>query len=515
MVDSVIDNPFAGSDGRLASAPPTALVIFGASGDLTKRKLIPALYNLAHDNLLPSNFFVLGVSRSKMTNEGFREHLREAATQFSRRPLNPAVWDAFAANVFYEPMDATHPGDYARLQERLAAIEAERGGPLNYLYYLASAPDFFSVIAANLKKAGLIAEPGDGNRRTSIIIEKPFGHDLASARELNVSLRQSLSEQQIFRIDHYLGKETVQNILVFRFANGIFEPLWNHRYIDHIQISVCESIGVATRGGYFDSTGILRDVVQNHLLQILSLLCIEPPISLSDPNSIRDEKVKVLRSIKRFREEDVFTNAVRGQYVRGYIDGDEVPGYLEESGIAPGSMTETFVSLKLEIDNWRWYGVPIYVRAGKRLPKRISEITIFFKRAPDSLFQGQELAELEQNVLTIQVQPNEGISLRISAKPPGPRLRVRPVVMDFAYGDFFAGASPEAYERLLLDAMKGDSTLFIRDDEIEHSWDLLEPILKSWASDSPPPLDEYESGTWGPSSAARLLAGAGHKWRRL
>ncbi len=510
-----MQNPFIGGEGRLSSPSSTVLVIFGASGDLTRRKLIPALYNLAHDNYLPAGFLVIGVSRTKYTDEQFRSYLHESTLKYSRRPVTQAEWDKFAANLYYQPLDANKEEDFVTLRARLQQICSSRAGSFNYLYYLASSPQHFGTIAGNLKKVNMVEHLGEGERRTSLIIEKPFGRDLPSAKALNLGIRQSFSENQIFRIDHYLGKETVQNILVFRFANGIFEPLWNHRYVDHIQISVCESVGVEGRAGYFDKCGILRDIVQNHLLQILSLLCIEPPISLNDANSIRDEKVKVLRSIHRLSEAEVFTHTVRGQYTQGYIDGEEVPGYLEEDGVISGSSTETYVAMKLAIDNWRWHGVPIYVRAGKRLPKRITEITIFFKKAPDSLFAATSLSELEQNVLTIQVQPNEGISLKISSKPPGPRMRVRPVVMDFAYGDFFGGVSPEAYERLLLDAMKGDSTLFIRDDEIEQAWELLSPVLNAWEADNPPPLEEYEAGSWGPGNAARLLVPGGHKWRRL
>jgi glucose-6-phosphate 1-dehydrogenase len=348
-----------------------------------------------------------------------------------------------------------------------------------------------------------------------VVVEKPFGHDTESARELNHVIRQSLAEEQIYRIDHYLGKETVQNILVFRFANGIFEPLWNRKYVDHIQISVCEDIGIGNRAAYFDKSGILRDIVQNHVLQMLALLCIEPPISLSDANSIRDEKAKVLRSIKRMSPEQVLTNTVRAQYTRGFVNGEEVPGYREEKDVSSNSTTDTYVGLKLEIDNWRWSGVPIYIRAGKRLPKRITEITIFFNKAPDSLFKGRQVGELEHNVLSIQVQPKEGMSLRISSKPPGPRMRVRPVEMDFTYDNSFGVASPEAYERLLLDVMKGDPTLFTRADEIEESWDLLAPVFNAWDSSDAPPVHEYAAGTWGPTAAVDLLKISGHKWRSL
>jgi glucose-6-phosphate 1-dehydrogenase len=522
-MDTQLENPFAEGENRIIRPPATALVIFGATGDLTQRKLIPALYNLAHDNYLPSGFVVIGAARSQLTDEQFRGQLGESVKKHSRRTVNEDAWAAFAKNIFYQPVNGTSQEDFIALKRRLEELCQQRGENFNYLYYLAMAPKFFGEIASNLKAVGLIEPPGSTVRSTSLIIEKPFGHDLASARELNTVLRANCAEDQIYRIDHYLGKETVQNILVFRFANSIFEPLWNHNYVDHIQISFCEDIGVGTRAGYFDQSGILRDIVQNHLLQILALLCIEPPLSLSDADSIRNEKVKVLAAMRRLREEEVAAHTVRAQYTRGAWNGAEVPGYLEESGVAPNSHTETFAALKLEIDNWRWAGVPIYLRAGKRLPKRVTEIAIVFKRPPGSLFKGRQVGELEQNVLSIQVQPNEGMQLKISSKPPGPRLRVRPVVMDFAYTDSFGVASPDAYERLLLDAMKGDATLFTRDDEIEQAWDLLAPVLNVWSEPAKPsgagtvgaPVYTYEAGSWGPQAAAGLLKSSQHRWRRL
>lgn len=510
-----MENPFAEGENRVIKPPATVVVIFGATGDLTHRKLLPALYNLGFDQYLPNGFVVIGAARSRLSDQEFRDKMYDGIKKFSRRGLDEDVWRSFADNVHYQPVDGTKPEDFVKLKERIESLCKEKGETFNYLYYLATSPSFFGEICTNLKRAGLVEEPGSGMRSTSVIIEKPFGHDLSSARELNLTLRGSFAEEQIYRIDHYLGKETVQNILVFRFANGIFEPLWNRNYIDHIQISVCEHLGLGGRAGYFDKTGIMRDIVQNHLLQVLSLLCIEPPISLSDADSIRDEKVKVLKSIKRFSPEEVHTRSIRAQYKKGFIEGAQVPGYLEEQGVDDKSTTDTFVALNLEIDNWRWSGVPIYVRAGKRLPKRITEITVFFKRPPGSLFRGRQIQELEQNVLAIQVQPKEGISLTVSSKPPGPRMRIRPVAMDFTYDTSFGVASPEAYERLILDAMKGDATLFTRNDEIEESWDLLAPVFESWSSDKPPAVHSYEAGTWGPSAAANLLKPLNHKWRRL
>jgi len=504
------------NEGRSTRPPATILVIFGASGDLTSRKLIPGLCNLAEDDYLPENFIVIGSSRSKLSDEEFRAKVYEGVKKFSRRPISPAVWDKFAKHLHYQPCDGEKVGEVEALKGRMETLAAEQPGVrFNYVYYLAMAPQFFGPIASNLKEVGLIEPYAKGARQTSVVVEKPFGHNLESARELNTIIRQSLAEEQIYRIDHYLGKETVQNILVFRFANGIFEPLWNRKYVDHIQISVCEDIGIGTRAAYFDQNGILRDIVQNHVLQMLALLCIEPPNSLSDADSIRDEKAKVLRSIKRMTPEEVRANTVRAQYTKGTVGGESALGYLEEKGVTPDSKTDSYVALKLEIDNWRWSGVPIYIRAGKRLPKRITEITIFFNKAPDSLFKGRQVGELEHNVLSIQVQPKEGMSLRISSKPPGPRMRVRPVEMDFTYDSSFGVASPEAYERLLLDVMKGDATLFTRNDEIEESWDLLAPIFKEWEGANPPPVYEYEAGTWGPAAADELINSTKDSWRKL
>lgn len=500
---------------KIAKPPATLLVIFGASGDLTSRKLIPALCNLAEDNYLPDDFIVIGSSRSPLSDEEFRAKVYEGIKQHSRRPISAQVWESFSRRLHYQALNGEVLGDFEALKQRMIALTEDATVSYNYVYYLAMAPQFFGPIASNLKEVGLIEDVTSASRRTSVVVEKPFGHDAQSARELNAHLRKSLAEEQIYRIDHYLGKETVQNILVFRFANGIFEPLWNRKYIDHIQISVCEDIGIGNRAAYFDQNGILRDIVQNHVLQMLSLLCIEPPISLSDANGIRDEKAKVLRSIKRMSPDEVRRNTVRAQYAPGIIGGQRVCSYLEEKGVAPDSQTDTYVALKVEIDNWRWSGVPIYIRAGKRLTKRVTEIKVFFNKAPDSLFKGRQISGLERNVLTIQVQPKEGMSLRISSKQPGPRFKVRPVEMDFTYDSSFGVASPEAYERLLLDVMKGDPTLFTRDDEIEESWDLLAPIFDVWNGPNPPPVCTYEAGSRGPAAADDLLARTGDAWSEL
>lgn len=490
---------------------PTAIVIFGATGDLTQRKLLPALFNLAVDGFLPDNFLVIGSSRSEFSDEEFRENSLSAVRKFSRRSVDEESWNAFSQNLFWQSVNGKSIADYKKLKERLEGLQAERGIFCHYLYYLAMSPKFFSDVANNLSNVGLVEEI-EGKRKTRLVVEKPFGHDLESARVLNSELRANFNEKQIFRIDHYLGKEIVQNILVFRFANGIFEPLWNRKYIDHIQISVCETVGAGHRAGYFDQTGIMRDIVQNHLLQMLSLLCIEPPNSLFDANSIRDEKVKVLQAISRYKIHEVDEKTVRARYARGRLGGEEVPGYLEAEGVKNNSLTETYIAMRLEIDNWRWSGIPIYVRAGKRLPKRITEITIYFNRPPRSMFGSKKMGH---NVLSIQVQPDEGISLKIGLKPPGPKMSVKPVEMDFTYHSSFDVASPDAYERLLLDAMRGDATLFTRDDEIEQAWDLLSPVFDSWKSSDHPNVYDYEAGTWGPVEAQEMLLREGRTWKKL
>ena len=508
-------NPFSLGENRTLRPPSTALVIIGGTGDLTHRKLIPALYDLASDGLLPERFKVIGCARTELSDEAYRKELYDSLKIYSRRPVSPADWKDFAKSISYHELDATEVEDFKKLKKRLESVCKEGDEDYNYLYYLATSPRFFGPVAANFKAAGLVEDPYKGFRTTSLVVEKPFGRDFDSAQALNRELRASFDEKQIYRIDHYLGKETVQNILVFRFANGIFEPLWNRQHIDHIQLALCEDIGVGNRAGYFDKNGILRDIVQNHLLQMLALLCIEPPFSLSDANSIRDEKVKVLQSIKRLKPHQVKEHVVRGQYQAGHIHGKKVKGYLQEEGVDSQSLSDTFVALRLEIDNWRWAGVPFYIRTGKRLPKRIAEITIYFKKPPGSLFKGRQVGELDYNVLAIQVQPDESISLKIASKAPGPRMRVRPAVLDFSYGDVFGVPSPDAYERLLLDAMKGDSTLFTRDDEIEEAWDIVMPILDCWQNDPEQALYQYAAGTWGPSEASSILHPDGHIWRRL
>jgi glucose-6-phosphate 1-dehydrogenase len=496
---------------------PCIVVIFGVTGDLTHRKLAPALYNLSVDGLLPVNFSLVGFARREYTDEAFREVIHESVAQHSRRkPLDEVLWKEFSNHSFYVQSGFDDEAGYNKLRELLEEIDRQGRTTSNRVYYFATAPEYFGTIAKNLKKAGLLDETKGNKAR--VVVEKPFGHSLESAVELNNTFTSSMNENQIYRIDHYLGKETVQNLLVFRFANGIFEPIWNHKYIDHIEISVCESLGVENRAGYFDKSGILRDIVQNHVFQLLCLVALEPPIEF-EADAVRDEKVKVLRSVRRLTAGDVRKKVVRGRYQNGFIAGKSVSGYLGEPGVDAESTTETFVAIELALDNWRWAGVPFFLRSGKRLAKRITDISIHFKNVPYRLFQNEDVRELSPNVLSFQIQPDEGISLKISAKPPGPQVRVQPVNMDFSYGASFGVEPPEAYERLLLDAMRGDATLFTRSDEIEEAWSLLKPIQDAWEDKSPgksQPIYGYEAGSWGPIAADELVQSrVGKPWRRL
>ena len=505
-------NPLREGLSTRAVPQPCSVVIFGATGDLTHRKLIPALYNLAADGELPPAVAVIGFARREKTDDEFRKELEEATRKFSRQPVRDEIWKTFAQAVFYHQSDFADEAGYKKLAERLDKIDKERGTRGNRLFYFAVAPDQFEPILKHLKAAGLNqAREGSWAR---VIVEKPFGTDLGSARELNRIVRSSFSEEQTYRIDHFLGKETAQNILVLRFANAIFEPLWNTRYLDHIQITAAETLGVEGRAGYYEGAGALRDMVQNHLLQLLCLVATEPPTDLG-ADSIRDEKVKVVRSLRRITGEDVATNCVRGQYAAGAIEGKPVVDYRQEKNVDPKSMTETYVALRLFIDNWRFSDVPIYLRVGKRLPKSGTEISVHFKKAPHVLFN-KEATERDQNVLVIRIQPDEGISLRMQAKMPGTSFRIEPVKMDFHYGTSFGKASPEAYERLLLDAMSGDATLFARRDEVEEAWAFIDPIEEAWhAKKDAPPLCFYPAGSWGPEEADELLARDGRTWRRL
>ena len=498
-----------------ARLDPCLAVIFGASGDLTRRKLIPALHALALEHRLPAGFTVLGVARRPMGDEEFRRQMLEAVTEHGRAGApDTAEWAPFAEGLFYQALDYGNPAGYAALAARLAELDRRRLTGGNYLFYLATPPSAVPVIVPGLGRAGLSRPEGNGRgapwRR--IVIEKPIGHDLASARTLNRVIGESFAEPQVFRIDHYLGKETVQNILVFRFTNEIFEPLWHRAHVDHVQITAAESIGVEGRGSYYEEAGALRDMVQNHLLQLLCLVAMEPPATY-DAEGVRDEKTKVLRAVQPIRPEDVDRVTVRGQYGPGAILGKPVPGYREEPGVAPGSTTETYAAVRLELQNWRWAGVPFYLRSGKRLPKRVSEIAIQFRRPPQLLFGGGA-ADLAPNALVLRIQPDEGIAIRFGAKLPVQDFRLRAVTMDFRYGTSFGVATPEAYERLLIDALRGDGTLFARNDWVELAWSVLAPIQEAWAMGSPPSVASYEAGTWGPAEADRLLEREGRRWRR-
>jgi len=505
-------NPLREGLSTRAVPQPCSIVIFGATGDLTHRKLVPALYNIAASGELPPAVTVVGFARREKTDKEFRDELEEAARKYSRQTVRDDLWKGFAQSISYHQGEFHDLAAYKSLAERLDKYDQERGTRGNRLFYLAAGPDQFESILKNLKAAGLNKAREESWAR--VVVEKPFGRDLATARELNRIVSNSFSEDQTYRIDHFLGKETAQNILVLRFANAIFEPIWNSRYIDHVQITAAETLGVEGRAGYYETAGALRDMVQNHLLQLLCLVAMEPPTDLG-ADSIRDEKVKVVRSLRHFDAEDVAKNVVRGQYQAGAIDGKPVPGYREEQKIDPNSKIETYVALRLRIDNWRWSEVPFYVRVGKRLPKSGTEISVHFKKAPMVLFNKESMLQ-DQNALVIRIQPDEGIALRMQAKIPGNNLRIEPVKMDFHYGTSFGKASPEAYERLLLDAMSGDPTLFARRDEVEQAWRFIDPIENAWtAKKNPPELYFYDSGSWGPEAADELLTRDDRAWRRL
>ncbi len=505
-------NPFREGLTSRSVPQPCTLIIFGATGDLTHRKLIPALYNIAAGGELPPALTVVGFARRKKNDEEFRKELEDTVRKYSRQEVRDDLWKSFAQSVFYHQGEFDNEAAYKSLAQRLEKIDAERGTRGNRLFYLAAGPDQFETILKNLKTVGLNKTREGSWAR--VVVEKPFGRDLATARELNRIVSHSFSEEQTYRIDHFLGKETAQNILVLRFANAIFEPIWNSRYIDHIQITAAETLGVEGRADYYEKAGALRDMVQNHMLQLLCLVAMEPPTDLG-ADSIRDEKVKVVRSLRHFGPEEVAKNVVRGQYKAGAIDGKPVPGYREEPNVDPNSQTETYVALRLRVDNWRWSEVPFYVRVGKRLPKSATEISVHFKKAPLVLFNKESMLH-DQNALVIRIQPDEGIALRMQAKIPGNNLRIEPVKMDFHYGTSFGKASPEAYERLLLDAMSGDPTLFARRDEVECAWSFIDPIESAWAAKkNAPELYLYDAGSWGPEAADELLARDGRTWRRL
>jgi glucose-6-phosphate 1-dehydrogenase len=502
------DNPLVAGLERLP-VHPTTLVIFGATGDLARRKLLPAIYNLAHEGALPERFFLIGVSRSEKAHEDFRAEAEEAIRQFSRREPDPDVLKALLADVKYVPGTFDDPHVYDKLHQELDGFDQMAGQPLNRCFYLSTAPEFFPIIVEQLGEHGLHHHD---NVEVRAVIEKPFGTTLAEARALNQKVLSVFEERQVFRIDHYLGKETVQNLMAFRFANGLFEPVWNRNYIDRVEITAAEDIGIGSRAGYYDHAGALRDLVQNHMLQLLCHVAMEPPVHF-EADEIRDEKVKVLRSIVKPTLETVDDIAVRAQYGPGIVGGEEVPGYLQEEGVAPNSNTETYAALRLQIDNWRWAGVPFYLRTGKRLARKLTEIAITLKPVPHLAFQEDGSVGVKPNQLILTLQPNEGVALTLGAKIPGNRMRIRPVNMEFLYGTSFMSQSPEAYERLILDAMRGDATLFTRNDEVEAQWEICDPIVAEWSS-TPGPLPKYEAGSQGPAEAARLLLDD-DQWRAI
>ncbi|HEX9989222.1 MAG TPA: glucose-6-phosphate dehydrogenase [Chloroflexia bacterium] len=521
------------------TAEPCAVVIFGVTGDLAHRKLLPALYNLMIERRLPVGFSIVGFARRPFSDEEFREQARESIEKYSRNKPSqrPSVWENFAQGLFYVQSNFDDANGYTKLATRLEEIDRERGTMGNRIYYLSTPPDFYAPIVANLGASGLantrlmpsgngsntavlntgmlMPPPADDAPWRRIIIEKPFGHDLPSAQQLNRQISEVFTEEQIYRIDHYLGKETVQNILVFRFANGIWEPLWSRRYIDNVQITVAESLGVEDRASYYDHSGALRDMLQNHMMQLLTLVAMEPPASF-DAQAVRDEKAKVLRAIKPFSTAaEVAKNTVRGQYGPGAIFGKPVPAYRQEEDVPPDSITETFVAARFFVENWRWSGVPFYLRHGKRLPKRDTEIAIQFKPAPLALFQHTAADELLPNSLVLHIQPDEGIALRFESKTPGPEMRLRSVDMNFRYGTSFGVEPADAYERLLMDCMLGDSTLFTRRDEVELMWQLATSILEGWKQIPPPTFPNYRAGSWGPMAADNIIVPDGRTWRRL
>jgi len=494
-------------------ADPCTIVILGGAGDLAKRKLVPALYEVARGGLLSPSTAIVGLARSAGTDGSWRDAVRASVMEFAPAgTFDEAAWGAFAGRLFFHQGDFLSPETYAALQSRLWAIEAERGLPGNRLYYLAIPPSGIAGAVRNLGGGGFV-RCGEDRPWTRLVVEKPFGHDLASARALNDEIAGTFDERQVFRIDHYLGKETTQNILVFRLGNGLFEPLWNRRYVDHVQITVAESIGVEGRGRFFEEAGILRDIIQNHAMQLLCLVAMEPPVAF-EPNAVRDEKVKVLRSIRPQTPEEILRDTVRGQYGPGALEGQPVAGYRQEPNVAADSGRETYAAWKLQVENWRWAGVPFYLRAGKRMPKRVTEIAIAFKTPPIAFFRRMGVTHQDQNVLILRIQPDEGIALRFGAKRPGAEMRIEPVKMDFHYSEFFGSKSADAYERLLVDAIHGDSTLFGRRDEVEAAWEQVTAILDTWGDVPPFDLPNYAAGTWGPEAAVALMARDARAWRR-
>jgi glucose-6-phosphate 1-dehydrogenase len=505
-----MDNPRQRKGGP---GQPCCFVVFGATGDLTKRLLVPALYNLAASGLLPDAFAIVGVVRTPTPDEEFRQMLNEGLKEFATRSVDPKIAERLFSCVTAIDAQTDDPDSFRRLGVHLRRVEAARHTGGNRLFYLATPPIAFGPIVRQLAQTGLTQEDERQPGWRRVIVEKPFGTDLASAKALNRELLGFLKEDQIFRMDHYLGKETVQNIMIMRFANGLFEPIWNRNHIDHVQITVAESIGVENRGAFYEETGASRDFLQNHLLQLMSLVAMEPPATF-EADALRDEKVKVIRAIGELSPDEIRTDVVRGQYGKGWVAAKPVAGYREEPEVNRDSETETFIAARFEVDDWRWSGVPFYLRTGKRLPKRATEIAIQFKEVPHRLFKDSS-SEPDPNLLAIRIQPDEGIMLRFGAKVPGLGIDVRSVTMDFTYGSAFSVDSPDAYETLILDALLGDASLFTRADEVETAWGIVTPIIDSWANDDPPNFPNYEAGTWGPEEADQLLKREGRRWRRI
>ncbi|MEK9772265.1 MAG: glucose-6-phosphate dehydrogenase [Opitutae bacterium] len=493
------------------SIPPTVMVIFGASGDLTSRKLMPALFNLSVDKLLPERFFLIGYGRKSVSDEVFRETLKKSLSAYSRRSIEEHAWSSLAPGISFHRGAYDDPASFESLKSKIEEIEKSVGEPLQSIFYLSTPPSGFLPILENLGNSGLARLHHNTQSASKVIVEKPFGRDFDSARELNQMINRRFAESQVFRIDHYLGKETVQSLLVQRFANSIFEPVWNRNYVSCVQITVSEDLGVGSRAGYYDRSGALRDMIQNHVMQLLALTTMEPPSSL-DPEAIRDEKVKALQAIKPLSMENSNPEVVRGVYAEGLIGGEKVIGYLEEEGVPSASFTETYAALSLQLDNWRWKGVPFYIRSGKRLKQKASEIVVQFTRPPAILFGENSSRPLSPNLLTIRIQPDEGVSLSLNSKTPGLETKLQPVNLSFGYHTTFGSNTPEAYERLILDSMAGDGTLFIRGDEAEQSWSLLSPVLETWQTMGGHGLEKYAAGTWGPLAADKLLLQRGHEW---